>query len=170
MHEHPRPSKKPGFQTRPGARRAGDQPWIAWFCAAPMPLIGVALGIYLSMATFDKHVEAELAKSPGLEICGNPGMALLFLGFLAGSLGGVIAGVAVANLVTRLVRSRAPQAVFEEISPADDLIANWPEHQELRAEIDLVEQMIIDAEIEGDDEVLRKLTDYKTTLERKLGM
>ena len=62
--------------------------------------------------------------------------------------------------------ARAPKAVFEEISPADDLIANWPEHQELRAEIDLVEQMIIEAENEGDEEVLRKLTDYKTTLDR----
>ena len=135
-----------------------------------MPLIGVALGIYLSLAASDRHVAAELANSPGTEICGNPGMALFVFGFVAGSLGGIIAGVAVANLVTRLVHSRAPQAAFEEISPADDLIATWPEHQELRAEIDLVEQMIIEAENEGDEEVLRKLTDYQTTLERKLGM
>ena len=103
-----RAKQKPGFQTRHGLpRRAGKQPWLAWFCAAPMPLIGVALGIYLSMAAFDRHVEAELAKSPGLEICGNPGMGFLFFGFVAGSLGGIIAGVAVANLVTRL-RADAP--------------------------------------------------------------
>ena len=136
-----------------------------------MPFIGVALGVYLSMAAFDREVAAQLAQSPEAGVCGNPGIFFLFYGFVAGSLGGAIAGAAIAKLVTWLMRGRGPQDAFEEVSgcesvPTDNLIAKESKDEALRAEIALVNRMVTQAENECDEEVLRKLTDYKTTLQR----
>lgn len=154
--------------------RECKQPWIAWICAAPLPFLGVALGIYLSVAAWNRSNAEDLARSPGEVVCGNPGIFFLFQGFVGGSVGGVVAGVAIANLVTRLVRGPAAKVTVEEISggedwPIGDPIVDASKHKELHAEIDLVERMVLQAENDGDEEVLRKLIKYKATLEREVG-
>jgi hypothetical protein len=50
---------------------ADKRPWIAWLCAAPMPLIGVALGLYLCKLSFDRYVAEVQAKYPGEGACGG---------------------------------------------------------------------------------------------------
>ena len=139
--EYRSPGTKPDLQNRPGTRRMRERPWIAWICAAPMPLIGVALGVYLSMAAFDRVVEAGTGPVTRMDVCGDIGSVYLLNGFVVGSIGGIIAGAAIANLVTWLVHGRAPQQdAFDEISgehaPTNDLVANESRNQELRAEID----------------------------------
>jgi hypothetical protein len=85
------------------------QTWIAWLCASVMPPLGVAVGVYVAMASFRTQVAAIRAESPDAEICGNPAIPGLFLGFVGGALGGIIAGGVVAHLVTRLMSSRFPE-------------------------------------------------------------
>lgn len=140
-----------------------------------MPFIGVALGVYLSMAAFDREVAAQRGQSPGNDVCGNPAIFLLFSGFVAGSLGGVIAGAGIAKLVTWLVRGRVPEDTTEAIipfedAPPDKLMANDSRREELQAEIDSVARMVTQAENDRDEEVLRKLIDYKFKLDRELGL
>src|SRR5437773_2540389 len=168
------PSTKPDLETRTGTHRADRQPGAAWLCAAPMPFIGVAVGLYLSMAEFDREVAAQLAESPGDTVCGNAAIPFLFSGLIGGSLGGIVAGVAIARLVTWLVRRCGCQDAFEAVTcdanaPTDNPIATGSKHKELRAEIDLIERLIVQAENQGDEEVMRKLIDYQAKLERELG-
>jgi hypothetical protein len=158
-----------------------------------MPFIGVALGVYLSMRAFDRSVEAQLARSPGAVVCGNPAIFYLFHGFVVGAAGGVIAGLATVRLVTWLVVGRAFHGELEAIvpgenspidnlvkvdieeidrgdtTPSDRRIARKSKWEKLRAEIDLVDRLIPRAENEGDEEVLSKLIDYKGSLEREFG-
>ena len=100
-----------------GPATAEKQPWIAWLCAALMPPLGVAVGIYLNVASSRHHVVAIQAESPDELICGNAALPGLFTGFIGGALGGIIAGVVVSHLVTWLVSSR---------SPAQDALTNSP--------------------------------------------
>jgi hypothetical protein len=138
-----------------------------------MPLIGVAVGLHLSIAAFDREVEAQLARSPGDTVCGNGAIPFLFFGLIGGVLGGIVAGAAIARLVTWLVRrcgcQDANEAVaFEENTPTDDLIATESKRKKLRSEMDLVEPLIVRAESEGDEEVMGKLIDYQAKLKREL--
>jgi hypothetical protein len=71
-----------------------------------MPLIGVAVGLYLSMASFNRQIEARMAESPDGFVCGDSAIPFLFLGLIGGCLGGIVAGAAVAELVTWLVRRK----------------------------------------------------------------
>jgi hypothetical protein len=138
-----------------------------------MPLIGVGVGLYLAMAACNREVEAQLAQSPGGTVCGNGAIPLLFFGLIGGGLGGIVAGRAVAGLVTWLAGSCGCQDVnevvtFDEDTPTDDLIATERKRKDLRSEMDLVEQLIVQAESGGDEEVTRKLIDYRARLKREL--
>ncbi len=139
-----------------------------------MPLIGVALGIFLSMALWNREVAAELARSPDELVCGNPGMIYLFHGFVGGTVGGILAGLAIAKFVTWLVRGGSSDDAFEEIDHGDDvatdeMIAETKNRANLRADIDFVEQMVTQAKNDGDEDVLRKLIAFKATLRAQLG-
>ena len=154
------------------ARRADPQPWFAWLCAAPMPLIGVAVGLYLSMAAFNREVESQSARAPGETVCGNGAIPFLFFGLVGGGLGGIVAGRAVAGLVTWWVRRCGDQGVneavaFDEDTPTDDLIATELKRKDLRSEMNLVDRLIAQAERGGDEEVTRKLVDYRAKLRRE---
>ena len=101
-------SEKPGV---------GRQPWIAWLCAAPMPFIGVAAGLFLSSALFNRQVAARLAESPDEYVCGLSALPFLFLGLIGGSRGGIVAGAAIAERVTRLVRGRGTRNAAKSVTP-----------------------------------------------------
>jgi hypothetical protein len=161
------------LETRTSTHREGRQAWLAWLCAAPMPLIGVATGLYLSMAAFDRETEAQFARSPDETVCGNGAIPFLFFGLIGGGVGGIIAGVAIAGLVTWLVRRCGRQdsneaVTFDQNTSIGDLIATESKRKELRSEIDQIEQLVVEAENAGDAEVARKLIDYQTKLKRQL--
>jgi fructose-specific phosphotransferase system IIC component len=67
-----------------------------------MPVIGVAVGVYVSSVAFGR--EAEVTRAAGEEVCGLGGVPPLFAGFLGGVLGGILAGAVVAELVSWAVR------------------------------------------------------------------
>jgi hypothetical protein len=138
-----------------------------------MPVIGVGVGLYLLMAAFNREVESQLTQAPGEPVCGNGAIPLLLFGLIGGGLGGIVAGRAVAGLVTWLARRCGCQYVneavtFDEDTPTDDLIAAERKRKELRSDMDLVERLIVQAESEGDEVVTRKLTDYRAKLKREL--
>jgi hypothetical protein len=138
-----------------------------------MPLIGVGVGLYLSMAEFNREVERQLARSPGEFVCGNPAIPFLVLGLIGGALGGIVAGRAVAGLVTSLARRCGYQVVTEgntldKGTLTDELIATESKRKVLRSDVDLVERLIAQAESGRDEEVARKLLDYRAELERHL--
>src|SRR5262249_47199294 len=124
-------------------------------------------------ATFNREVETQLAQSLGETVCGNGAIPLLFFGLIGGGLGGIVAGRAIAGLITWLARKcgrhDADGAVtFDEDIPTDDLIAAESKRKDLRSEIDLVERLIVRAESGGDEEVTIKLIDYRAKLKREL--
>ena len=82
------------------------QPWQAWLCAAPMPIVGLAIGLYLADASFARHVASIHAESPDAPICGLPFIPGMFAGFFGGSLGGIVAGGLIAEFVTRIMCRR----------------------------------------------------------------
>jgi hypothetical protein len=153
---------------------ADKQPWIAWLCAAPMPVIGVAVGLYLCRISFDRYVAAVQAEFPGADLCGNPIIGCIIFGLLGGSLGGIVAGAAIAKLVTRFVHrhgrlnpGKDTASDEEDLTPSSGPAeARW---KEIRAEIDLVGNVMERAGEQGDEEVLSKLTDYRAGLEQELG-
>jgi hypothetical protein len=59
-------------------------------------------------------------------------------------------------------------ATFDEDNPTDDLIATERRRKDLRSEMDLVERLIVQAESGGDEEVTRKLINYRARLRREL--
>jgi hypothetical protein len=137
-----------------------------------MPPIGVGVGLYLSMAAYNREVEAQLAQHPGEDVCGNPAIPFLFLGLIGGVLAGVVAGLALARLVTWLARRCGYQdaykgAALDHDTLADELIATESKREDLLSEIDLVERLIVQAESGGDEEVRRKLLDYRAKLEQQ---
>jgi hypothetical protein len=152
---------------------ADRQPWYAWLCGAPMPLIGVGVGLYLSMAAFSREVESQLAQAPGEPLCGNGAIPFLFFGLIGGGLGGIVAGRAIAGLVTWLARRRGYQDVNEAVTfdkdiPTDDLIATESKRRDLPSDPGLIERLIVQAGSGGDEEVTRKLIDYQAKLKRQL--
>lgn len=152
---------------------AGKQPWIAWVCAAPMPILGVVVGLYLCEASWDRHVASVQAEFPGEGVCGNPAILCISFGLIGGTLGGIVAGAAIAELVTWFVRKRGRlDAGKATTSDEEDLTTSLgpaeTKWKAIRAEIDLVESLVARAEEKGDEEVLRKLTDYKAELVQKL--
>jgi hypothetical protein len=140
-----------------------------------MPLIGVGVGLYLSMAAFNREVEAQLAQHPGEDVCGNPAIPFLFFGLIGGGLGGIVAGRAVAGLVTWMARRCGWQDVneavtFDEDTSTDDLIAIERKRKDLRSDMEVVERLIVQAESEGDEEVARRLIDYRAKLKCEIGL
>ena len=138
-----------------------------------MPLIGVGVGLYLAMAAFNREVESQWAQAPGETVCGNGAIPFHFFGLVGGGLGGIVAGRAVAGLVTGLARRCGDHVVneavaFDEDSPTDDLIATESKRKDLRPEMELVDRLIAQAERGGDEEVARKLHDYRAKLRREL--
>ena len=93
-------SSQTDLQSGAGRERVEHQPWAACLCAAFMPVIGVPVGLSLSMAAFRREMAAHLAESPGDYVCGLAVIPYAFLGLIGGSLGGIIAGMAIAKLIT----------------------------------------------------------------------
>jgi hypothetical protein len=60
--------------------------------------------------------------------------------------------------------------IFDEDTPTDDLIATERKRKDLRSEMILVERLIVQAERRGDEEVTRKLFDYRAKLKHELGL
>ncbi|NLX97451.1 MAG: hypothetical protein GXY83_14890 [Rhodopirellula sp.] len=89
------------------SRVGTPRPWFAWLCAAPIPLVGVAIGLCVSMHAFRREVANSQARSPGEFVDGLGVVAYLFLGLVGGALGGIIAGAAVAEFVTWLGHRRS---------------------------------------------------------------
>jgi hypothetical protein len=94
------------------------------------------------------------------------------IGLIGGALGGIVAGRAVAGLVTSLARKCEYQDVtegdaIEKGTLTDELIATESKRKGLRSDIDLVERLI-QAESGRDEEVTRKLLDYRAKLEHDL--
>jgi hypothetical protein len=94
------------------------------------------------------------------------------IGLIGGALGGIVAGRAVAGLVTSLAGKCGYQDVtegdaIEKGTLTDELIATESKRKGLRSDIDLVERLI-QAESGRDEEVTRKLLDYRAKLEHDL--
>jgi hypothetical protein len=82
------------------------RPWQAWLCAAPMPVVGMMIGLYLANASIARHVATVRAESPEAFICGLPFIPVLFAGLIGGSLGGIVAGGILGESVTWFTRKR----------------------------------------------------------------
>jgi hypothetical protein len=126
------------------------------------------------MAAFNREVEQELAQSPGELVCGNPATPFLFLGLIGGALGGIAIGRAAARLITWLARCcghhDANEAVtLDDGTLTDKVIATEPKKKDLRSEIELLDRLIVQADRGGDDDVARKLINYRAKLEHELG-
>src|SRR4051794_29506231 len=112
-----------------------------------MPIIGVAVGLYLCKVSFDRYVAAVQAEFPGEGVCGNPAIACSIFGLFGGALGGIVAGAVIAKLVTWFVRKRGrPDAGKATTSDDEDLTSSpgpvEAKRKDIRAEIDLVEGLM----------------------------
>lgn len=153
----------------------GSKQWIAWLCAAPMPVIGIAVGLSLCKLSSVRYVATVQAEHPGADVCGLPIVGCLILGLLGGSLGGILVGAGIAALVTRFVRRRGRPDTGNDTAPgkADPTTAlgpAGPRWDEMHREIDLVRSLMDQAAEQGDDDVLRKLSAHKAGLEKRLGL
>ncbi len=71
---------------------------LAWLIAAPMPIIGMVVGLHYAMEALGRQ---------GPEVCGLGVLPYLFAGLVGGSLGGAIVGAVVAEFVGWLRRRRS---------------------------------------------------------------
>jgi hypothetical protein len=69
---------------------------LAWLVAAPMPLVGMVVGLHYSMEACRRVPE----------ICGLGVLTYLFAGLVGGSLAGAIVGAVVAEFLAWLRRRR----------------------------------------------------------------
>ena len=140
-----------------------------------MPLLGVAVGVFISMAAWERQVAAELAQSPEAFVCGNPGILLSLRRFLRrgcrwrhrGSGGREIRHLACARARRR--RYRDAMIPFED-APPGNLIPKDAKREELLAEMDSLERMITQAGNDGEKDVLEKLLSHKFKLNRELAL
>jgi hypothetical protein len=70
------------------------------WCAIPMPVLGVIIGIQWARWDIQRHA----AEHPEMRVCGLPVAATAFIGIILGSIGGVIAGAVVACIVGHFLR------------------------------------------------------------------
>jgi hypothetical protein len=71
-----------------------------------MPAIGVAVGLYLLKLSADRYAAELQAEDPGAAVCANVFFGAIFLALVGGSLGGIIGGAAVAEIVSFFSRRR----------------------------------------------------------------
>jgi hypothetical protein len=131
------------------------------------------VGLYLSMAAFNRAVERHSAQLTGEFVCGNPAIPFLFFGLIGGALGGIVTGCAVATLVTSVARRCGHRVAKNAVTLgdgmiADKLIATESRRKDLRSKMEEVERLIVQANCGGDDELTRKLLDYRAKLEHEL--
>jgi hypothetical protein len=80
--------------------RSDHRRWLAYVVAAPMPIIGVAVGLYFGVTSWRTAYPPE-SQVPGSESGGLAAGLCPLAGMVIGALAGIIVGAMVAELVTR---------------------------------------------------------------------